>query len=63
LQQLALGGNDLRELPRELVQLVRLEWLELSDNPELTVPPPEIAEQGVAAVRDFLRQQAPDATS
>jgi Leucine-rich repeat (LRR) protein len=60
LQQLALGGNALRELPPELGQLMRLEWLDLSDNPELAVPPPEIAAQGAAAVLDFLRQQAPD---
>jgi hypothetical protein len=42
---------------------MRLEWLDLSDNPELAVPPPEIVQQGAAAVLDFLRQKAPDTAS
>jgi internalin A len=61
LQELLLNDNQLRHLPTELGNLTNLTcadcYLILADNP-LISPPPEVLEQGTAAVLDYLRNQA-----
>ncbi len=54
LTVLYLDGNQLTELPREIVQLENLIHLDLNRNP-LTFPPVEIADQGLSAIIDYLK--------
>jgi hypothetical protein len=50
-----VGENALTVLPAELGKLNGLEDLWVLGNP-LVVPPPEVVEQGTAAILDYLRQ-------
>ena len=55
LEQLALSGNQLRSLPVELGRLRKLGSLRLEGNP-LESPPPEVMEQGLEAIKNYLIQ-------
>jgi internalin A len=61
LQRLYLYSNQIRHLPPEMGNLTSLTCaeciLDLSNNP-LISPPPEVVEQGTAAVLAYLRNQA-----
>lgn len=50
---LNLRGNQLSSLPSKIVQLPKLERLMLEGNP-LISPPPEIAAQGIRAIRKYF---------
>jgi Leucine-rich repeat (LRR) protein len=56
LQKLNLTNNQLTHVPAELHQLTDLQQFLLSENPDLISPPPEIVEQGTAAILAFLHQ-------
>jgi Leucine-rich repeat (LRR) protein len=70
LCSLTLSDNQLVELPVELGQLKLLEnsegcknrigyyWVLSVDNNPLISPPPEVVEQGTAAILDYLRNEA-----
>jgi len=53
LSYLDLSGNRLTTLPPAICQLANLEEVMLAGNP-LTSPPLEIAEQGLAAIRQYF---------
>ena len=53
---LDLRDNQLTELPSEIASLTNLQYLYLDGNP-LTSPPPAIVEQGLDAIRAYLREQ------
>jgi internalin A len=55
LTMLLLHNNRLSQLPKELGQLSNLTNLHLYSNP-LTFPPPEVIEQGTAAILAYLRE-------
>jgi small GTP-binding protein len=55
LTELNLSSNQLSELPKEIALSERLIHLDLNGNP-LKVPPPEIAEQGLPAIRDYFQE-------
>ena len=55
LTSLNLNFNELRTLPESIGQLQNLTSLGLSGNP-LVSPPTEIAERGIGAIREYLRQ-------
>jgi internalin A len=61
LQWLILHSNQLQHLPPEMGNLTNLTcsecFLALYNNP-LVSPPPEVVEQGTAAVLEYLRKQA-----
>lgn len=57
LETLYLDKNSLTHLPKSLSALEKLEELDLEGNP-LISPPPEIVEQGTAAVLTYLRERA-----
>ena len=56
LTTLFLHNNQLSIVPESLRQLTNLTTLYLHDNP-LTFPPPEIVEQGTAAILAYLQEQ------
>jgi GTPase SAR1 family protein len=56
LTELFLHNNQLSSVPESLGQLTNLTTLYLHDNP-LTFPPPEIVEQGTAAILAYLQEQ------
>jgi internalin A len=60
LQKLFLNGNRLRQLPIELGQLTELIDLDVSDNPDLLTPPPEIVSQGREAILRFFQELQKD---
>jgi Leucine-rich repeat (LRR) protein len=57
LAELNLSSNFLTILPEEIIHLPNLTWLGLGDNP-LETPRPEVAAQGIKALRDYFRQLA-----
>jgi internalin A len=60
LRLLSLDNNQLQHLPSEIGNLhltCRGCYLNLAENP-LISPPPEVVEQGTAAVLEYLRNQA-----
>ncbi|BBD67218.1 Miro domain-containing protein [Nostoc commune NIES-4072] len=52
---LSLHNKKLSRLPPEISQLSNLTKLFLSNNPQLSSPPPEIVEQGTQAILTYLR--------
>jgi hypothetical protein len=61
LRQISLGcfgqgQGRIREIPGEILQLERLEYLNLYGQP-IETPPPEIVEQGVDAIKNYWRGQ------
>jgi hypothetical protein len=60
LEFLHLSNNELTAVPAEIGQLSALKALLLERNPGLVFPPPEIVEQGTAAVLTFLRKYLED---
>ncbi len=48
-------NNEIKEISPKIVQLHNLKSLNLSGNP-VEIPPPEIVQQGVAAVKNYFRQ-------
>lgn len=55
LVTLSLKGNKIERIPISVVNMYKLQDIRLSGNPLLT-PPPEVAEKGVIAIREYLRQ-------
>jgi GTPase SAR1 family protein len=55
LQELELRSNRLSSLPPEIGALTALRFLYLAGNP-LVTPPPEVVEQGLEAIRSYLRE-------
>ncbi|QTA85597.1 COR domain-containing protein [Desulfonema magnum] len=55
LTLLCLDVNELKDIPKEIAQLEKLTHLSLDKNP-LRFPPPEIASQGLSAIRDYLQE-------
>ena len=49
-------NNFISYLPTELVNLPKLKSLDVQDNP-LTSPPPEIVNQGLRSILDYLRKR------
>lgn len=49
-------NNFISYLPTELVNLPKLKSLDVQDNP-LTSPPPEIVQQGLHVILDYLRKR------
>ena len=49
-------NNFISYLPTELVNLPKLKSLDVQDNP-LTSPPPEIVQQGLCIILDYLRKR------
>jgi len=56
LTLLNLRNNQLTSIPESITKLFNLTELDLSDNP-LEYPPIEIAEKGIEAIREFIRQE------
>jgi hypothetical protein len=54
---LDLQSNQFRHLPAVIGQLPKLEWIHAHNNP-LISPPPEVVEQGTAAMRTYFHNQA-----
>ncbi|MEM9534151.1 MAG: COR domain-containing protein [Cyanobacteria bacterium P01_E01_bin.45] len=57
LRLLSLASNRLTEVPAELGNLQNLEELNLSLNPDLKFPPPDIVQQGRKAILVYLKQE------
>lgn len=57
LQRLDLGFNRLTTLPDSIWRLTNLQKLDLRNNP-LQDPPPEIAVQGIDAIRTYFAERA-----
>ncbi|MBD2451624.1 leucine-rich repeat domain-containing protein [Nostoc sp. FACHB-152] len=55
LKYLDFNSNKITTLPEAITNLPQLEYLGLSYNP-IKKPPPEIAAQGIARIRDYFRQ-------
>ena len=49
-------NNFISYLPTELVNLPKLKSLDVQDNP-LTSPPPEVVQQGLCVILDYLRKR------
>jgi internalin A len=56
LERLALSSNQLSQLPLEIGRLTKLGLLEVTDNPNLHTPPPEIVTRGTSDMLSFLRE-------
>jgi Leucine-rich repeat (LRR) protein len=56
LRVLHLRSNNLRIIPRELGQLNNLMILDISRNPSLQSPPPEVVSGGITSVLAYLRK-------
>ena len=56
LGELLLRGNFLQEIPSSIGLITALLILDLTDNPHLSFPPPEILQQGVQAFRIFMNR-------
>jgi len=59
LTRLYLRRNQLKNLPESITKLSDLTRLDLSKNP-LETPPLEVAEKGIAAIRDYFEQLKQD---
>ncbi|MBK8444998.1 MAG: leucine-rich repeat domain-containing protein [Sphingobacteriales bacterium] len=57
LQELLLNNNKIQKLPRHLVNLFKLKNIEVEQNP-LIFPPLEVAQQGIFALKHYLRCEA-----
>ncbi|WP_375453124.1 leucine-rich repeat domain-containing protein [uncultured Nostoc sp.] len=55
MTKLFLNHNQLSSLPSQFSQLSNLTELFLSNNPQLSSPPPEIVKQGTQAIFTYLR--------
>ena len=53
--------NQIKERSPKILQLERLKYLYLSNNP-IETPPPEVVEKGVEAIKDYFRQLAAEGT-
>jgi internalin A len=67
LETLSMEGCPITEVPREVLRLEKLTTLTLGEHqlgtevdlpPEFLSPPPEIASQGLGAIKNFWRQQS-----
>ncbi|NET45691.1 COR domain-containing protein [Okeania sp. SIO2B3] len=61
LTWLDLSDNQLKSIPESISKLTNLTWLDLSGNP-LENPPIEIAEEGIGAIREYIRQKEEEGT-
>jgi small GTP-binding protein len=61
LRRLNLNSNNLTSLPKEISLLPELKELNVERNP-LTSPPPAIVQQGIDAIKAYLRAQSEDST-
>lgn len=55
LKSLNVSNNQLTSLPKSIIQLENLIGLDLTGNPLIT-PPPEVADKGFEAIREYFRQ-------
>ena len=55
LKSLNISNNQLTSLPKSIVKLENLRELDLTGNPLIT-PPPEVADKGIEAIREYFRQ-------
>jgi len=53
LTHLDLNYNKLSRLPSEIFKIQNIEYIDLDENP-LEFPPPEIVNQGVYAIKEYL---------
>ncbi|MDJ0516045.1 MAG: COR domain-containing protein, partial [Trichodesmium sp. MO_231.B1] len=56
LEHLDLSFNELTSLPKSITKLTNLTGLYLTGNP-LETPPIEIAQKGIEAIREYIRQE------
>lgn len=56
LENLGVQGCKIREIPPDILRLGRLKNLSPESNP-LESPPPEVADKGLEAIRDYWRQR------
>uniref|UniRef100_A0A6N2N345 Plant intracellular Ras-group-related LRR protein 3 n=1 Tax=Salix viminalis TaxID=40686 RepID=A0A6N2N345_SALVM len=56
LKELDLSNNQIRTLPDSFVRLENLTKLDLNENP-LSVPPREVVNKGVQAIREFMAKR------
>lgn len=56
LTSLHLRNNKLTALPRELLQLTQLRYLDVRDNPQLNLPPELTQTTDASAILDYLRR-------
>lgn len=56
LHELDISRNQISRLPIEIAQMTSLQTLYVFDNP-LEDPPLEVTEQGIEAIREYLRQK------
>ncbi len=55
LETLWLTGNGIKEISPKILQLGNLKQIVLNENP-LEIPPSEVAEKGVEAIKEYFRQ-------
>ena len=60
LKKLSLRGNRLKYLPQTMGHLTKLTNLDVSDNSDLSSPPPETVKGGTAAIVGFLHDLIAD---
>jgi hypothetical protein len=57
LESIGLRGCPLREIPPDILKLERLSKLDFTPQRELVEPPPEIVDQGLAAIKRYWTQR------